>query len=406
MRNATHSLFTGLMLTCACALYLLCSGCFASGTAPSSQPDDATDPVTGLDVVPIAGEPDGVCGDIGTNVCYVTCPLKDTSGNVQGGAIEIVDLTTATLTKSISTVTESPYPPRSPALNPVTKKLYVALGDSIGVCDVSMNTLKTKIKLPQQYETASALCVDSTANRVYAACSTVGASPTVAILDGASDTLIKEVKVAQAGQFIRVNPVTHRIFVGAQDYTASDSTPCQVYELAGDTGEVISNNAYAGIINGIALCGTTTQLAISVSPTYSQPGDLRVITPDKHAGRDATKGIKLPAGYTVIGLPFTTTTNGISANLYVDAKDASAQKHLLVFNVSDFSLIKDYKINTPGASGAGSPASIALGWVGWNKEVRAGVTTASDGRLIGLPQSSLGSTANVNYVDDVKFVTQ
>ncbi|HLK56694.1 MAG TPA: hypothetical protein VKU00_09025 [Chthonomonadaceae bacterium] len=421
----TISAARSLAVACALGIGLACAGCsHGSGTVTTTnttggnsagnnqtgnnQSGSGTTTLTPHVSPTMPGVPTGVTGDIGAGRAYVTVLQQDKTGHITGGTVVVLDLATDAIVTSISTLTASQYPPRYPTLNTGTKKLYFGLGDRVGIADVSKNTLLKTIKLPQQYETVSDVAVDPTTNRVYIACGNVGASPTVAIIDGAADTILKEVPVAQGGLYIRVNPATHRVFVGAQDYTdPSDTTPCKIYELAGDTGALISTNAYAGVLNGIALCGATNQLAVSVSPGYSQGGDLRILTPDKHVGRDTTRVITLSKGYTVHGTPFTTKVDGgVSDNIYIDAQDASGKDHLLIFSTSDLSLLQDVTIPPDYFIEAGFIQAKLIGWGSWVTEIANHTRVYENGQFIEIPEPIFSDTPQTFPVADVKIVTQ
>ena len=95
------------------------------------------------------------------------------------------------------------------AINPVTNKVYVANGDGqVMVIHIDTNTTKTVTVGASIYHVA----VNPATNRIYVArCCGATGTHTVVVIDGATDTVIANVKVGMAPRALAVNPVTNKI---------------------------------------------------------------------------------------------------------------------------------------------------------------------------------------------------
>src|SRR5579871_2617615 len=212
----------------------------AGNTGNTAQPFTITKATT----VNLPGAPTTAISDPGTGHAYVTTHSKDAQGNGTG-AVVAINVASATIAATIPAPVGVPF---IIAVNTRTHRLYVAFSavtDAIGVIDTTTNTLIKTIPLKQNEESLN-LAVDRATNRIYSASNTIGATPSVTIIDGATNMVVADAPIPQPGLLITVSQSTHRVFVMAQNFSTPDATPVKIYELAGDTGQLLSTNQFAG----------------------------------------------------------------------------------------------------------------------------------------------------------------
>jgi YVTN family beta-propeller protein len=108
------------------------------------------------------------------------------------------------------------------AVNPKTNRIYVATGDPdegiVTVIDGNTNTVVTNIDIPGPSNSTQTIAVDPIRNLVYAVDiangnNSLGAGGAVAVIDGASNSVVTTVDISGEPYGIAVDPVAQRIYV-------------------------------------------------------------------------------------------------------------------------------------------------------------------------------------------------
>lgn len=94
------------------------------------------------------------------------------------------------------------------AINPLTSRLYVSDGQTLYVIDTQRNQLLTTINVP-----AVGVAVNLATNKIYVS----DFNTNVYSIDGASNTILKDISVPVGIENLAVNPVTNRVYVATEN---------------------------------------------------------------------------------------------------------------------------------------------------------------------------------------------
>lgn len=169
-----------------------------------------------------------------------------------------------------SLVTDIPVSgyPYGIAVNPSTNRIYAAVQPAnngtptVAVIDGSSNTVIDSISVSQG---VGEIAVNLTTNRVYTSgCSSQGC--VVTVIDGAADTVTATIPITKNQgigiQGIAVNPVTNRIYV-------SDATDTRVDVINGATNKVVGSFSFEGAQPlGLAVDFGTDEIAVAIDGPY------------------------------------------------------------------------------------------------------------------------------------------
>jgi YVTN family beta-propeller protein len=158
--------------------------------------------------------------------------------------------------------------PYGVAVNPSTNRIYASVvppnngTPEVAVIDGASNTVIDTISTPKG---AQEMAVNLTTNRVYAAgCTSTQCALTV--IDGNSDKVLGTIPItANQGigiQGLAVNPVTNRIYL-------SDATDAKVDVIDGNTNKIVNSISLGGGQPlGLAVDFGTNQIAIALNGPY------------------------------------------------------------------------------------------------------------------------------------------
>lgn len=145
--------------------------------------------------------------------------------------------------------------PYSPAVNPLTHRLYTANeGDStVSVVDTTNNSLVTTIPVPMQVDH---LTVNPTTNLIYV---TAGhTANTVEVIDGTSNSIIATIAVGVGGFQIAVDPTINRIYTG-------NNTDGTVSVIDGNTNTVVDTISMPGAPTWLTADPTTDNVYVAAT---------------------------------------------------------------------------------------------------------------------------------------------
>jgi YVTN family beta-propeller protein len=217
---------------------------------------DGRNPAAPPTTVTVGNRPNGIAINQVTNTLYVA--------NIQDNTVSVIDGATDTVSATVPVSTVSPF---AIALNPATNKVYVGgsgNGNIVTVIDgansnvtstvtagsgaynLAVNAVTNKIYVANQFDNSVTLIEGATAaptrialltgspyavavnpvtNKIYVT-ERGTSSNVIAVIDGASNTLLTNIPAGNSPYFVDVNPVTNRVY--ATNYLGNSVTAIDV----------------------------------------------------------------------------------------------------------------------------------------------------------------------------------
>ena len=225
--------------------------------------DGATDKTT---TVTVQLHPEFLVINSATNKIYVT--------NRKSGTVSVIDGATDTVTATITVGSH----PLGADVNPLTNKIYVAnngndFNNTVSVIDGATNTVSATITVGWS---PNAVAVDPATNKIYVVnycgndsngCESdgVGASGTLSVIDGATNTVTATLNVGAGPGVLLANTVTNKFYV--MNSCGTDPS-CVINGNANTIGTVT-------VIDGVTLATSTVTVgkgadAMAVNPVANQ----------------------------------------------------------------------------------------------------------------------------------------
>jgi YVTN family beta-propeller protein len=129
-----------------------------------------------------------------------------------GGSLAVVDGQTNTLVTTVAPTVTSSFGPGAIGVNEVTRRVYVGdFSSMIAVVDGATNTVLGSIDVGGQ---PIAIAIDTAKNRAFVA--TAGLTNEIAVIDGSTNTVIKRFNGAGTPRAIAVNAATARLYLASE----------------------------------------------------------------------------------------------------------------------------------------------------------------------------------------------
>jgi YVTN family beta-propeller protein len=265
-RSAIAVLIVALANLCAAANAQNVIGTIQVGVAPTSAAvnpitnriyvaNGASNSVTVIDgttsaaiaTLAVGAQPRGIAINTVTNKIYVA--------NTFSSDVHVLDGNSNTLSARIGLIIEGFTGIEAIALNPVTNRVYVVSQGAFGgngrlaVIDGATNTLITSIVVGAR---SRALSVNATTNRIYV---TNGNSNSVSVIDGVTNAVIATVPTGTFPDVIAINPVTNKVYVasgGSNNFTVIDGVTNVATAIAIATPVEPTTRTAAIVVNAAA----------------------------------------------------------------------------------------------------------------------------------------------------------
>lgn len=178
----------------------------------------------------------------------------------------------------------------SPAVNPTTNRIYVSSSGTGygGAWKVALSVVDP-IKLGTTLNGLGSVAINPTTNRIY---SLVAFDNSVAVIDGASDSILANIKLGLGLSSIAINPETNHLYVGTRgDKGEVQSQSVMVVDLASRTisrsipvmvsipeeyAEVYGDlyPIFAGPVNGLTVDASRNRVYVSTGRVLLNPHEL------------------------------------------------------------------------------------------------------------------------------------
>ena len=253
---------------------------------------EATYFVPGSNCVYVAGEDGIIVVDAATNTRGARMDLKfplsmvyDSHddrlymGSLKEDSLSVIDPATH---RVVSRLQVGRYPSRL-CYNPTANKVYCRTGyrgDSVAVVDCSTDSVLAHIWVGWVEDPFSTTCCNPVGNKVYATSFVTGS---VAVIDGAGDTLLGSLSVGDYPTALAYNPLDNKLYCAVFEdeeiavFDAGPDTLLRLIEVGSEPMAIgynpVSNKIYSGNAHGdidIIDCQTDTVLA-SLDPGISDP---------------------------------------------------------------------------------------------------------------------------------------
>jgi YVTN family beta-propeller protein len=237
--------------------------------------------------ISLAGDAEGIAVNPTTNRVYVA--------NGQTGTLTVIDGSKNTVTGTISLPVSSPF---YVAVNPNTNTVYVLTHpNQVAIVDGATNTVTGSITISNIYNTGW-ISVNPNTNTVYvvATHNARGGGGMLTVIDGATNTVAKQVEFGGNGFYVSVNPATNTV------YAASGGGAIFVFDGSTNTQTGTISVGASGV-SGVSVNPTTNTV---FGTSASNPGQLYVID-----GASSTLSQTITLGNTPFDLSVNPNTNTV-----------------------------------------------------------------------------------------------